>query len=430
MNDDWNLLYKYVCCHSQTAFSTLYQRHSRRVYQICRRDLGDPHLAEDASQVVFALLARKAHTLNCQGSLSGWLVKTAGFVSSNTRSRERRRLRQEWEAYRSASNAQHENPARNIDIQEAIAALPSTDARLVMLRYYEGFSLAEVANTIGTSEVAARKRMSRAIDKLRDRLREQGAVVGSVAICALLVECFGSPSASASPLVIDHLSQSFQPQVGSIFAAARPVHPRLTLRRPPSYATVAAAGLIVAAVVTRFVHTPAAAAFGSISTSSAVSRPIEAPFDGHPFSIPGRIKFADYDRGGATVAYHDSDTKNSGHAYRPNEGVDIERYAKGPGDFDVGWCKAGEWVNYTVDVAASRTYHVHFSMASDNVDGGTWHLEDENGQNLTGPVHIDDTHCWHEWSDIDAVAYLQAGRHVLRFCEDTAGYTAESMRFE
>jgi len=95
--DDWRLIQQYVGrtgsgeAASQAAFAQLVQKHMKLVYWICRRDIGDPDLAEDAAQVVFLLLARKASMLGRQVSIAGWLFKTARYVSRDVIRAERRR---------------------------------------------------------------------------------------------------------------------------------------------------------------------------------------------------------------------------------------------------------------------------------------------------------------------------------------------------
>src|SRR5258708_11192869 len=94
---------------------------------------------------------------------------------------------------------------------------------------------------------------------------------------------------------------------------------------------------------------------GVFATVGGTTQSQETPFNGSPFAIPGKIPAAQFDNGGEGVAYHDSDPANDGGQYR-NTGVDIETCTEG--GYDVGWIGAGEWDNYTVNVASAGSYDI------------------------------------------------------------------------
>ena len=76
--NDWQLLLRYREIESQRDFSQIVDRHMGMVYAVCRRELGDSSLAEDATQIVFMVLARKARSLRQSSSLAGWLLRRLG----------------------------------------------------------------------------------------------------------------------------------------------------------------------------------------------------------------------------------------------------------------------------------------------------------------------------------------------------------------
>ena len=80
--NDWLLLREYVDRGSEAAFESLVKRHVDMVYSTALRQLRDPHLAQDATQAVFVLLARKARCLRSSVILGGWLYRTANFVAN------------------------------------------------------------------------------------------------------------------------------------------------------------------------------------------------------------------------------------------------------------------------------------------------------------------------------------------------------------
>src|SRR5437588_4436195 len=96
--DDWQCLSQYVHEGSQSAFRELVARHIDLVYATSRRIVRDAHLAEDATQAVFVILAKKARTLRRNTSLVGWLHNTARYVSCNALRVAANRRRHELEA--------------------------------------------------------------------------------------------------------------------------------------------------------------------------------------------------------------------------------------------------------------------------------------------------------------------------------------------
>jgi RNA polymerase sigma factor (sigma-70 family) len=189
MQDD-QLLIQYARTESDAAFSQIVARHLPLVYRTCRRELGSGTLAEDAAQVVFLLLARKAKTLRAVPSLAGWLFQTARFVAKDVRKQELRRKRRE-EAVMQESISQQVTPIPDWNsieplLNNALAALKPAEREAVLLRFFEGHTLAETGAFLGLSEDAARMRCARALEKLRRYLTAHGAAVTSVVLTGFL----------------------------------------------------------------------------------------------------------------------------------------------------------------------------------------------------------------------------------------------------
>ena len=85
------LLREYARRNSEEAFAALVSRHVNLVYSVALRDVHDPHLAEEITQVVFIILARKAESLGSKIILSGWLCRTARHANANALTIQRRR---------------------------------------------------------------------------------------------------------------------------------------------------------------------------------------------------------------------------------------------------------------------------------------------------------------------------------------------------
>ncbi len=78
--------------------------------------------------------------------------------------------------------------------------------------------------------------------------------------------------------------------------------------------------------------------------------------------IPGTVELEDFDNGGVNLAYLDSDFENQGGAYRNSESVDIG--SKSGGGNCIGWCKAEEWLEYTVNVSTFGKYKASIQYAA------------------------------------------------------------------
>ena len=97
--DDMDLVRQYVASQSESAFAALVARHTNLVYSAALRRVGNPQLAEEVTQAVFIILAKKAASLGHKTILPGWLYRTAGYVSGSALKRERRRQHREQEAF-------------------------------------------------------------------------------------------------------------------------------------------------------------------------------------------------------------------------------------------------------------------------------------------------------------------------------------------
>jgi len=137
-------------------------------------------------------------------------------------------------------------------------------------------------------------------------------------------------------------------------------------------------------------------------------------------ALPARIAAADFDSGSEGLAYHDDSAGNTGGAYRPTD-VDIEACAEG--GYDVGWIGGGEWLRYSVDVAAPGTYTVRLRVASPE-GGGTLHLSDGTTP-LTGSLAVPQTGGWQSWTTISVPIALAAGPQAIVVTFDTAGFNLQ-----
>ncbi|HMF93287.1 MAG TPA: carbohydrate-binding protein [Vicinamibacterales bacterium] len=141
-----------------------------------------------------------------------------------------------------------------------------------------------------------------------------------------------------------------------------------------------------------------------------------APFTGTAAAIPGTIAASDFDNGGEGVAYHDTTSGNTGGVYRQTD-VDLE--ASTEGGYDLMKVRAGEWLNYTVNIASAGSYTATFRVASRG-QGGTFHVEFD-GTNVTGAITVPNTGGWQTWQSVSTTVTLSAGTQIAHLVMDSNG---------
>src|SRR5438034_3466383 len=170
-SDDIDLLRQYAESGSEAAFGELVRRYINLVHTVAWRQTGNAHHAEEITQAVFIILARKAARLSPRTLLSGWLYQTARLTAANFIRGEIRRAHREKDAHMSLSLNEPAAPDewRQIAplLEEAMGTLKQKDRNAIILRFFENKSLAEVGRAFGITEDSAKMRIYRALDKLR-----------------------------------------------------------------------------------------------------------------------------------------------------------------------------------------------------------------------------------------------------------------------
>lgn len=184
------LLQEYATRNSEQAFAAIVSRHINLVYSVALRHAGNPHQAQEITQAVFIVLAKKAGSLRKGTVLPGWLFQAARMTASNFLRTELRRARREQEAYMQSTltGTTGDQDWKQIAplLDTAIANLGEKDRNAIVLRYVEGKDLKEVGLALGASEDAAKKRVSRAVEKLRGFFNKRGVMLSSAALAAAI----------------------------------------------------------------------------------------------------------------------------------------------------------------------------------------------------------------------------------------------------
>ena len=201
MNDDMALVREFTASQSEQAFETLVSRHVNLVYSAALRQARDPDLAQEITQAVFIILARKAGSLSPKTVLSGWLYRTARFAANDALKIQRRRQLREQEAFmegvlQNESDAAWEQLSPLLD--EAMARLRDKDRDAIVLRFFENKNLKEVGAALGLEERAAQKRVARGLEKLRGFFAKRGVDSTATGIA----ETISANSIQAAPVAL------------------------------------------------------------------------------------------------------------------------------------------------------------------------------------------------------------------------------------
>ena len=253
MNDDLILLGQYAREHAEPAFALLVTRYINLVYSVALRQVREPHLAEEVTQAVFIILARKAESLGPQTILPGWLCRTARNVSANALTVQRRRQHREHEAHMRSLLDESEHPEeawRQIAplLDGALEKLGRQDQDALVLRFFDGRNFREVGAALGTSEDAAKKRVDRALEKLRKMFVKRGVT----STTAILAGAISANSVQAAPVALAPAVTATALAKGAVISGSTLTlvkAPLIAMKTKTAVTTIATAALIIGAGV-------------------------------------------------------------------------------------------------------------------------------------------------------------------------------------
>jgi RNA polymerase sigma factor (sigma-70 family) len=213
---DFELLQRFAR-GEQSAFADVVRRHLDLVLATALRKVGDAGGAQEISQNVFSVLARKAWRFAPDDSLPAWLHKTALLESKSWLRGELRRRRREETAVElgTTMKTSEDQPAFNALVpllDDALLSLREKDRTALLLRYYERQSLRDVGAAFGVSEDTAQKRVRSALEKLAEFFTRRGYKTASAAAAAAALQ---HTAATASTTLLSTI-------VGAALQAAPP----------------------------------------------------------------------------------------------------------------------------------------------------------------------------------------------------------------
>jgi RNA polymerase sigma factor (sigma-70 family) len=204
MTDDAELLAEYAQHRCEAAFKELLQRHVALVYSTALRLVSDPQWARDVVQLVFIELAQNPKTVREPRLLAGWLYRVTRRVASNLRRSEARRRQREQAA--AQMNALEDTEgiwtllAPHLD--EAMDSLRARDQDLIVLRFFKGRTLRDAGEALSITEDAAQKRVSRALEQMRQFFERRGITIGGSALAGVLSANAVQPAPAGLALAI------------------------------------------------------------------------------------------------------------------------------------------------------------------------------------------------------------------------------------
>lgn len=202
---DAQLLERYARNGSEDAFAEIVRRHLNLVFSAALRQVRQPQLAEEITQSVFVDLARQATKLAPKTILSAWLYQVTRRTAIDVIRREsRRQLREQVAHELNAMNAPDTDWTQVEPLlEEGMDTLEERERAALLLRYFERKSLAEVGAALGINEDAARKRVSRSVERLREFLVRRGVSVSALGLTATITtNAIQAAPAALGPAII------------------------------------------------------------------------------------------------------------------------------------------------------------------------------------------------------------------------------------
>jgi RNA polymerase sigma factor (sigma-70 family) len=184
----------------RSALNALIRRYANLVHGVALRQTGDPHLAADVSQGVFIVFVRRIRSIRHARVLPAWFLQTTRLaVKAAMRSAARRRHHERLACLpEQAMREPHlDDPDLLSELDEAVSSLPQGDRELVLMKYHMGWTMTAISSKLDINEEAARKRLSRAVERLREIFAKRRATMSTASVAALLIAA-GAHSAPAA----------------------------------------------------------------------------------------------------------------------------------------------------------------------------------------------------------------------------------------
>ncbi|MFT4637855.1 MAG: RNA polymerase sigma factor (sigma-70 family) [Verrucomicrobiales bacterium] len=189
---DQDLLDNFRARGEEASFRILTERYTALVFHMAHRQTVDREMAQEITQNVFTILARKARRgMTIRARLSSWLCRVTinqSRLAIRTESNRRRKMEdfEKMQSIQSNNVPTSETLAPQLD--EALNKLATIDRSILMMRYFEDLSFGEISHALGKSEDASRKQTSRALERLSKLMTRRGLTTSVATAATMLAE--------------------------------------------------------------------------------------------------------------------------------------------------------------------------------------------------------------------------------------------------
>jgi RNA polymerase sigma factor (sigma-70 family) len=310
-SSDANLLERYAARREAAAFAELVKRHGPMVLGVCRRILANVDDAEDAFQATFLVMAARPRAVGKPASLANWLFGVARRTALRVQVDAARRYRHEQlSAKAEAISPETETLWRDLRpvLDAEVARLPESCREVFILCCLEGRTHEEAGRLLGCPPGTIASRLSRARERLRNRLVRRGLTLGAAA--ALFAA--GEAEAAVSSQLIGVLLGAAASRTATVLSTAGSISPRVAALTEGVLRAMWTTKLKVAAALFLAVS---AAGFGAGLVISTAAQPGPGPSVGQPVAPAGDFG----DKGGRREIVGPVDPKPPAPPARPPE---------------------------------------------------------------------------------------------------------------
>jgi RNA polymerase sigma factor (sigma-70 family) len=288
---DGELLRTYIATSSEEAFAELVRRHIGWIHASARRLTADEHLADDVTQATFIVLAKTPPKAHPDAPLSAWLFQVLRNVGKSALRMKRRRTFYEFKAATMRKELTiQEDLLEWADLEplvdELVGTLNAGDRQAILLQFYERKPLSDIARALGVSNDAARKRIERALRRLRDLAGKRGLVTSVSAIASTMTLHLRPAMPTAAAEAVAAAGCAARGSIGSTSAQQLAEHALRTVRVRALWTAVLTASVFLAIVLSSAWALNGRT--GSQGASAAAPRTLAAT-NGTP-RVPARIK--------------------------------------------------------------------------------------------------------------------------------------------
>jgi RNA polymerase sigma factor (sigma-70 family) len=417
----------------------LLSEYADQSYSQARRIIGLSDGAEDAVQDAFLRLVGTAKKYDGSVPFAAWLGRLVAAAAVDFRRGTQRRQKNLTDLSDQGAAAMEQHHTRTeaaeppeLDaLRTALDTLPDHYRTPLTLYYFSGLNQNETAQALGAPPSTIANQLARGLEQLRDKLGRAGFAMTSAGLLAVFASL---PTYAASAEFKAGVIASQRLAAAGHHASERVLTAKMASAATGSvfFKVAMIGGLAVAAAAIWSLTSKPTPVGLNHNAMTMESTPVQSPFGGSAWRIPGIVEAENYDLGGDNIAHHDVDGFNEGEAYR-NDGVDIADALSGaddpahPGPF-IGWTRAEEWLEYTVDVAQAGNHTIEVRATSTN-SHGVFHVEFD-GLDKTGPLIMPAYRGTKppDWITLTkAGVSLSAGPQVMRIVLDRKGDIASEL---